>query len=163
MSNDSKEDHIETKKVGDCSVQYNMFTPATILSSMQLKSCRFGVDKSMQKSLSEKNTNVEKTSLKSFISVDVNKLKRKLDDQSIDDNYTDTFESKSLNTGGKKREEKNQREKARSSKIAMQISDLHELLTIGGVKSSKGTKSSVLSEAAGYIRRLQQREALSET
>jgi hypothetical protein len=61
-----------------------------------------------------------------------------------------------------KREERNQREKERSFRIAKQISDLRNLLSSGGVVIPKGTKSSVLTEAANYIRTLQQHQYRSE-
>jgi hypothetical protein len=61
-----------------------------------------------------------------------------------------------------KREERNQREKERSFRIAKQISDLRNLLSSGGVVIPKGTKSSVLTEAANYIRMLQQHQYRSE-
>jgi hypothetical protein len=57
-----------------------------------------------------------------------------------------------------KRKERNAREKERSCRIARQIDDLRALLTRGGVVVSKGTKSSVLSEAANYISMLQQQQ-----
>lgn len=57
-----------------------------------------------------------------------------------------------------KRKERNAREKERSCRIAMQIDDLRSLLSRGGVIVSKGTKSSVLSEAANYINLLQQQQ-----
>eukprot|EP00578_Thalassiosira_sp_NH16_P011800 CAMPEP_0181127212 /NCGR_PEP_ID=MMETSP1071-20121207/28068_1 /TAXON_ID=35127 /ORGANISM="Thalassiosira sp., Strain NH16" /LENGTH=614 /DNA_ID=CAMNT_0023212917 /DNA_START=36 /DNA_END=1880 /DNA_ORIENTATION=- len=57
-----------------------------------------------------------------------------------------------------KRKERNAREKARSSSIARQIDDLRALLSRGGVIVSKGTKSSVLAEAANYINLLQQQQ-----
>lgn len=57
-----------------------------------------------------------------------------------------------------KRKERNAREKQRSCRIARQIDDLRALLSRGGVIVSKGTKSSVLSEAANYINLLQQQQ-----
>lgn len=57
-----------------------------------------------------------------------------------------------------KRKERNAREKERSCRIARQIDDLRALLSRGGVVVSKGTKSSVLSEAANYISLLQQQQ-----
>ncbi|KAL7540240.1 hypothetical protein ACHAXR_010446 [Thalassiosira sp. AJA248-18] len=57
-----------------------------------------------------------------------------------------------------KRKERNAREKERSCRIAQQIDDLRNLLSRGGVIVSKGTKSSVLSEAATYINLLQQQQ-----
>lgn len=61
-----------------------------------------------------------------------------------------------------KREERNQREKERSFRISKQINELRGLLSNGGVIVPKGTKSSVLSEAANYIRMLQQHQYRSE-
>jgi hypothetical protein len=58
----------------------------------------------------------------------------------------------------KKREERNAREKERSCRIAKQIDELRSLLSRGGVIVAKGTKSSVLSEAANYINLLQQQQ-----
>lgn len=61
-----------------------------------------------------------------------------------------------------KREERNAREKERSFRISKQINDLRNLLSSGGVIVPKGTKSSVLTEAANYIRMLQQHQFRSE-
>jgi hypothetical protein len=61
-----------------------------------------------------------------------------------------------------KREERNAREKERSFRISKQIDDLRNLLSTGGVIVPKGTKSSVLTEAANYIRMLQQHQYRSE-
>lgn len=61
-----------------------------------------------------------------------------------------------------KREERNLREKERSFKISRQIQMLRDLLNNGGVAVPKGTKSSVLTEAANYIRVLQQHRFNSE-
>jgi len=61
-----------------------------------------------------------------------------------------------------KREERNAREKERSFRISRQISELRGLLSSGGVIVPKGTKSSVLTEAANYIRLLQQHQYRSE-
>eukprot|EP00529_Nitzschia_sp_RCC80_P015778 CAMPEP_0113500440 /NCGR_PEP_ID=MMETSP0014_2-20120614/32331_1 /TAXON_ID=2857 /ORGANISM="Nitzschia sp." /LENGTH=684 /DNA_ID=CAMNT_0000394779 /DNA_START=361 /DNA_END=2415 /DNA_ORIENTATION=- /assembly_acc=CAM_ASM_000159 len=61
-----------------------------------------------------------------------------------------------------KREERNAREKERSFRISAQISELRNLLSSGGVIVPKGTKSSVLTEAANYIRMLQQHQYRSE-
>jgi len=58
----------------------------------------------------------------------------------------------------KRREQRNAREKERSCRIAKQIDDLRSLLSRGGVIVAKGTKSSVLSEAATYINLLQQQQ-----
>lgn len=60
--------------------------------------------------------------------------------------------------GPDKRKERNAREKERSCRIAKQIDDLRALLSRGGIIVSKGTKSSVLSEAATYINLLQQQQ-----
>ena len=62
----------------------------------------------------------------------------------------------------RKREERNAREKERSFRIAKQINELRGLLSSGGVIVPKGTKSSVLTEAANYIRMLQQHQYRSE-
>lgn len=61
-----------------------------------------------------------------------------------------------------KREERNAREKERSFRISKQINELRSLLSSGGVIVPKGTKSSVLTEAANYIRMLQQHHYRSE-
>lgn len=61
-----------------------------------------------------------------------------------------------------KREERNAREKERSFRISKQIGELRGLLSTGGVIVPKGTKSSVLTEAANYIRLLQQHHYRSE-
>jgi Helix-loop-helix DNA-binding domain len=61
-----------------------------------------------------------------------------------------------------KREERNHREKERSFRISKQITELRDLLSNGGVVVPKGTKSSVLTEAANYIRMLQQHQYRSE-
>ena len=61
-----------------------------------------------------------------------------------------------------KREERNAREKERSFRISRQINELRTLLSSGGVIVPKGTKSSVLTEAANYIRMLQQHQYRSE-
>ena len=61
-----------------------------------------------------------------------------------------------------KREERNAREKERSFRISRQINELRNLLSSGGVIVPKGTKSSVLTEAANYIRKLQQHQYRSE-
>ena len=62
----------------------------------------------------------------------------------------------------KKREERNAREKERSFRISKQINELRDLLSTGGVIVAKGTKSSVLTEAANYIRMLQQHQYRAE-
>jgi len=65
-------------------------------------------------------------------------------------------------TAADRREERNQREKERSFRISKQIDELRVLLSSGGVIVPKGTKSAVLSEAANYIRMLQQHQYKSE-
>lgn len=60
------------------------------------------------------------------------------------------------------REERNAREKERSFRISRQINEIRNLLSSGGVIVPKGTKSSVLTEAASYIRMLQQHQYRSE-
>jgi hypothetical protein len=62
----------------------------------------------------------------------------------------------------RKREERNAREKERSFRISHQIDELRALLSNGGVIVPKGTKSSILIEAANYIRVLQQHQYRSE-
>jgi hypothetical protein len=62
----------------------------------------------------------------------------------------------------RKREERNAREKERSFRISHQIDELRALLSSGGVIVPKGTKSSILIEAANYIRVLQQHQYRSE-
>jgi len=62
----------------------------------------------------------------------------------------------------RKRVERNAREKERSFRISKQINELRSLLSSGGVIVPKGTKSSVLTEAANYIRMLQQHQYRSE-
>ncbi len=64
--------------------------------------------------------------------------------------------------GDNKRKERNAREKERSFRIAKKINELRELLSTGGVIVPKGTKSSVLTEAASYIRTLQQHQYRAE-
>jgi len=61
-----------------------------------------------------------------------------------------------------KREERNAREKERSYRITSQINELRALLSTGGVIVPKGTKNAVLTEAANYIRALQQQQYKSE-
>jgi hypothetical protein len=61
-----------------------------------------------------------------------------------------------------KRVKRNAREKERSFRISKQINELRGLLGSGGVIVPKGTKSSVLTEAAHYIRMLQQHQYRSE-
>jgi hypothetical protein len=62
----------------------------------------------------------------------------------------------------RKREQRNAREKERSFRISHQIDELRALLSSGGVIVPKGTKSSILVEAANYIRVLQQHQYRSE-
>ena len=69
---------------------------------------------------------------------------------------------KKLHLDEGKREERNAREKERSFRISKQINELRNLLSTGGVIVPKGTKSSVLTEAANYIRMLQQHQYRSE-
>jgi hypothetical protein len=69
---------------------------------------------------------------------------------------------KKKKVGDMKREERNAREKERSFRISRQINELQNLLSTGGVIVPKGTKSSVLTEAANYIRMLQQHQYRSE-
>jgi len=54
------------------------------------------------------------------------------------------------------------REKERSLKITQQIHELRNLLSMGGVVVPKGTKSTILTEVANYIRLLQQQQYRSE-
>lgn len=61
-----------------------------------------------------------------------------------------------------RREERNLREKERSLKITQQIHELRNLLSMGGVIVPKGTKSTILTEVANYIRLLQQQQYRSE-
>lgn len=70
--------------------------------------------------------------------------------------------SKKKKLDDNKREERNAREKERSFRISKQINELRTLLSSGGVIVPKGTKSSVLTEAANYIRMLQQHQYRSE-
>jgi hypothetical protein len=70
--------------------------------------------------------------------------------------------SKKKKLDDSKREERNAREKERSFRISKQINELRALLSSGGVIVPKGTKSSVLTEAANYIRMLQQHQYRSE-
>jgi len=73
-----------------------------------------------------------------------------------------TTKSKKKRATDRKREERNAREKERSFRIAKKINELRDLLSCGGVIVPKGTKSSVLTEAANYIRMLQQHQYRSE-
>jgi hypothetical protein len=73
-----------------------------------------------------------------------------------------TGSRKKKKVGEVKREERNAREKERSFRISRQINELRGLLSTGGVIVPKGTKSSVLTEAANYIRMLQQHQYRSE-
>lgn len=69
---------------------------------------------------------------------------------------------KKIKQNDNKREERNAREKERSFRIAQQITELRNLLSSGGIIVPKGTKSSVLTEAGNYIRKLQQQHYQSE-
>jgi hypothetical protein len=69
---------------------------------------------------------------------------------------------KKRGNGDGKREERNAREKERSLRISTQINEIRDILSTGGVVVPKGTKSSVLTEAANYIRTLQQHQYRSE-
>ena len=75
---------------------------------------------------------------------------------------TDGPRNKKKKLDDMKREERNAREKERSFRISKQINELRDLLSSGGVIVPKGTKSSVLTEAANYIRMLQQHQYRSE-
>ena len=83
-------------------------------------------------------------------------------DEDPDDMDEPPKKKKKKGGGDKKREERNAREKERSFRISKQINELRELLSSGGVIVPKGTKSSVLTEAANYIRMLQQHQYRSE-
>jgi hypothetical protein len=95
-------------------------------------------------------------------------------DDDMDEMGCDDKESTGTGPGGQKgsrkknkldnmkREERNAREKERSFRISRQINELRNLLSTGGVIVPKGTKSSVLTEAANYIRLLQQHQYRSE-
>lgn len=78
------------------------------------------------------------------------------------DGEGDHSSNKRKKTDDHKREERNAREKERSFRISKQINELRTLLSSGGVIVPKGTKSSVLTEAANYIRMLQQHQYRSE-
>lgn len=78
------------------------------------------------------------------------------------DSGTQKGPRKKKRQGDMKREERNAREKERSFRISRQINELRNLLSSGGVIVPKGTKSSVLTEAANYIRMLQQHQYRSE-
>jgi len=75
---------------------------------------------------------------------------------------SDQPRSKKKRINNVKREERNAREKERSYRITTQINELRNLLSTGGVIVPKGTKNAVLSEAANYIRVLQQHQFKSE-
>jgi Helix-loop-helix DNA-binding domain len=83
-------------------------------------------------------------------------------DDDDDDDDDDGRPSKKKRPNDRKREERNAREKERSFRISKQINELRALLSTGGVIVPKGTKSSVLTEAANYIRMLQQHQYRSE-
>eukprot|EP00573_Skeletonema_grethae_P009685 CAMPEP_0201694184 /NCGR_PEP_ID=MMETSP0578-20130828/6534_1 /ASSEMBLY_ACC=CAM_ASM_000663 /TAXON_ID=267565 /ORGANISM="Skeletonema grethea, Strain CCMP 1804" /LENGTH=388 /DNA_ID=CAMNT_0048179827 /DNA_START=179 /DNA_END=1345 /DNA_ORIENTATION=- len=105
----------------------------------------------------------------------VAKLGGIMDDQSA---YANSLKRKSFDDGdgslhasgskkkkpltNERREERNMREKERSLKITQQIHELRNLLSSGGVIVPKGTKSTILAEAANYIRLLQQQHTRSE-
>ena len=92
------------------------------------------------------------------------------EEESCGDNTRDGSNSGGQKSSGRKkkklndmkREERNAREKERSFRISKQINELRNLLSSGGVIVPKGTKSSVLTEAANYIRMLQQHQYRSE-
>jgi hypothetical protein len=81
--------------------------------------------------------------------------------ESLDENG-EPFSKRGKKLEEGKREERNAREKERSFRISRQINELRNLLSSGGVIVPKGTKSSVLTEAANYIRMLQQHQYRSE-
>jgi PAS domain-containing protein len=85
-----------------------------------------------------------------------------LSDPSASDPGEGGSRSKKKKLDDSKREERNAREKERSFRISKQINELRNLLSSGGVIVPKGTKSSVLTEAANYIRMLQQHQYRSE-
>mmetsp|Transcript_4075 Transcript_4075/g.7791 ORF Transcript_4075/g.7791 Transcript_4075/m.7791 type:complete len:420 (+) Transcript_4075:311-1570(+) len=87
-------------------------------------------------------------------------LKRKPDSPPSADMDADDKKKKPLTN--ERREERNMREKERSLKITQQIHELRNLLSLGGVIVPKGTKSTILTEAANYIRLLQQQQYRSE-
>uniref|UniRef100_A0A7S1UM68 BHLH domain-containing protein n=1 Tax=Grammatophora oceanica TaxID=210454 RepID=A0A7S1UM68_9STRA len=81
-----------------------------------------------------------------------------VDLESKTDGYIEHGKGKKVSTEKRRREERNQREKERSFRITQQINELKDLLVKSGVMVARGTKSSVLSEAASYIRMLQQQQ-----
>ena len=81
---------------------------------------------------------------------------------SHDQESTERPRSKKKKLDDIKREERNAREKERSYRITSQINELRNLLSSGGVIVPKGTKNAVLTEAANYIRVLQQQQYKSE-
>lgn len=85
-----------------------------------------------------------------------------VDTESNDGDHTGGGRKKKKKLNEGKREERNAREKERSFRISKQIDELRALLSTGGVIVPKGTKSSVLVEAANYIRMLQQHQYRSE-
>eukprot|EP00571_Detonula_confervacea_P015215 CAMPEP_0172297654 /NCGR_PEP_ID=MMETSP1058-20130122/590_1 /TAXON_ID=83371 /ORGANISM="Detonula confervacea, Strain CCMP 353" /LENGTH=405 /DNA_ID=CAMNT_0013006827 /DNA_START=223 /DNA_END=1440 /DNA_ORIENTATION=- len=89
-------------------------------------------------------------------------LKRKPDAPPSNSMEEDEFNKKKKPLTNERREERNMREKERSLKITQQISELRDLLGLGGVIVPKGTKSTILTEAANYIRLLQQHQYRSE-
>jgi len=89
-------------------------------------------------------------------------LKRKPDAPPSNDMGADALNLSKKPLTNERREERNMREKERSLKITQQIQELRDLLSLGGVIVPKGTKSTILTEAANYIRLLQQHQYRSE-
>lgn len=89
-------------------------------------------------------------------------LKRKPDSPPSAAMSMDDDNKKKKPLTNERREERNLREKERSLKITNQIQELRDLLSLGGVVVPKGTKSTILTEAANYIRLLQQHQYRSE-
>jgi hypothetical protein len=83
-------------------------------------------------------------------------------ERSLSNASSDGSPKRKKKKGDSKRKERNAREKERSFRIAKKINELRELLSTGGVIVPKGTKSSVLTEAASYIRTLQQHQYRAE-
>lgn len=84
------------------------------------------------------------------------------DDETSGSKSTTKGSKKKRKPSDRKRVERNAREKERSLRIAKKINELRDILSSGGVIAPKGTKSSVLSEAANYIKLLQQHQYRSE-
>jgi PAS domain-containing protein len=84
------------------------------------------------------------------------------DDNDNNDNNDNENPKKKKKIDDQKREERNAREKERSYRIAAQINELRTLLSHGGVIVPKGTKNAVLTEAANYIKMLQEHQYKSE-